>query len=392
MAANGEGPEDLRDVVIVGAGPAGLAVGACLARAGLSPVLLERGEAPGWSWARHYEALRLHTPRRFSSLPFLPLPPGEAFPSRAELADYLAAYARRFRLDVRTATVATGIAPSGDGLIDVSSSRGRLRARACVVATGANRLPRIPAIPGRELFRGPVLHSGEVRSGAELAGRRVLVVGLGNSGGDLAADLARHGARVSVAVGAPGGPALPLRVAGVSWRTATLFVPGALCAVARRLGLGRLAWGAAAALWAAVQERHAGDLRPLGLPLLPQEALREPALWSRPPLTSSAVLDAVRRGEVELVARLDALRDGEAVLSGGRVVEVDAVLLATGFRHGLEELLPGRIRADGPLSDGPLEGVPGLFLCGFAPELRLISRSARRTARAVASFLAARGS
>ena len=369
------------DVLVVGAGPAGLAVGACLARTGLRPILLEKGDVPGWSWARHYETLRLHTPRRSSSLPFLPLPPGGTFPSRAELADYLVAYARRFGLDVRTGVDVCRVRPGSAGGWVAESPSGSFGARACIVATGANRLPWMPEIPGRELFRGRVLHSSSVRSGRELAGSRVLVVGLGNSGGDLAADLAAHGARVSIAVGRI-GPALPLRVAGMTWRTATLLVPGALSAVARRLGAEAAARSASAILWAAVQERHAGDLRRCGLPLPSRSDLRDPVLWSRPPFTSEAVLSAVRRGEIDLLPRLVALGEREAVLEGGLVLEIDALLLATGFRHALAEILPGLVAPDFVPADGAL-GDAGLHLCGFAPELRLIARAARATAAAV---------
>lgn len=370
------------DVLVVGAGPAGLAVGACLARSGLRPVLLERGDAPGWSWARHYESLRLHTPRRSSSLPFFRLPPGGTFPSRAEVADYLVAYARRFALDVRTGVEVRRVIPGESGGWIAESPAGAFAARVCVVATGANRLPRMPKLPGQESFRGRILHSSSFRDGPGLAGLRVLVAGLGNSGGDLAVDLAARGARVSIAVGRM-GPALPLHVAGMTWRTATLLVPGAFCAVARRLGTEAAARKASASLWAAVQERHAGDLRRYGLPLPSRDEMRDPALWSRPPFTCEALLSAVRRREIDLLPRLVALGEREAVLEGGREVEIDAVLLATGFRHGLDELLPGLVPAGSSPVDGALDRAAGLFLCGFAPELRLIDRAARATAAAV---------
>lgn len=370
------------DVLVIGAGPAGLAVGACLARSGLRTILLEKGDAPGWSWACHYASLRLHTPRRSSSLPFFPLPPGGTFPSRAEVADYLVAYARHFDLDVRTAVDVRRVTPGESGGWIAHSAAGTFAARACVVATGANRLPRMPQLPGRDLFRGQILHSGSIRSGRDVAGSRVLVAGLGNSGGDLAADLATQGARVFVAAGRI-GPVLPLRVAGMTWRTATRLVPEAFCRVARQLGAEAAARKASASLWAAVQERHAGDLRRLGLGLLSRDEMQDPALWSRPPFTSEACLSALRRRDIELLPRLVALGEREAVLEGGRVVEIDSLLLATGFRHGLDEILPGLFAPGSHPVDGTLDGAAGLFLCGFAPELRLIARAARTTAAAV---------
>jgi cation diffusion facilitator CzcD-associated flavoprotein CzcO len=298
------------------------------------------------------------------------------------MADYLAAYARRLRLDVLTNVEVRRVARDGDGRWSAETSAGAFSARACVVATGANRLPRVPPIPGRELFRGPLVHSGSVRDARELGQGHVIVVGLGNSGGDLAAALAASGARVSIATGRS-SPVLPLRVAGVTWRTASLVVPGLLCSVARRLGAERAARRASASLWAAVQERHAGDLRAFGLRLSSREELADPITWSSPPFTSEAVLSAIRRGEIRLLPRLAALGERTAVLEGGGTVDVDAVLLATGFRHGLEEILPGLVAGDAKPVDGELEGAPGLFLCGFAPELRQIARAARAVARDV---------
>ena len=177
---------------------------------------------------------------------------------------------------------------------------------------------------------------------------------------DLAADLATQGARVFVAAGRI-GPVLPLRVAGMTWRTATRLVPEAFCRVARQLGAEAAARKASASLWAAVQERHAGDLRRLGLGLLSRDEMQDPALWSRPPFTSEACLSALRRRDIELLPRLVALGEREAVLEGGRVVEIDSLLLATGFRHGLDEILPG-LFAPVSLSPGDalLLGTPAL--------------------------------
>ncbi|MFL5273509.1 MAG: NAD(P)-binding domain-containing protein [Anaeromyxobacteraceae bacterium] len=135
------GADEQTDVVVIGAGPAGLAVGACLRRAGVGFVILEREATVGSSWRRHYDRLHLHTDRGHSSLPYLPLPrDAPRYPSRDQVVAYLEAYARAFELSPRCHEEVTR-ARARDGGWDVETARARYLARAVVVATGACAVP-----------------------------------------------------------------------------------------------------------------------------------------------------------------------------------------------------------------------------------------------------------
>jgi len=380
------------EVVVVGAGPAGLAVAGALARRRVRPVLLEAGEGVGWSWRNHYRFLRLHTTRRDSSLPGWPMAPGEgAYPGREEFVAYLERYAERIDADVRLRCPVRRVRRAGDGWA-VETAGDDLRCRHVVVAAGFNRLPVRPDLAGSESFGGPLLHSSEHHRLDELDGRRVLVAGLGNSGADLVEELCRRGAEVAVAVAGP-LHLVPREILGVNWRSWYRLAPEALYLLARAGGapLRRAAPLAAAAWWSFLQRLWFGDLeRRHGLRL--QRAAELVRHWQarRAPLTAGPFLDRLRGGEVKVLPALAALHPGEAELADGRRHPCDAVVLATGFRPGLDELLGSDLLA---AEEWPPDGRPGehrgLWFCGYLPELVRIRRAARRIARHVAADLAA---
>lgn len=363
------------EVIVVGAGPAGLAVTACLARRGVRALVLEQADAVAASWRRHYHALRLHTSRRQSRLPHLPLPASTSEPpTRADVIRYLDAYARRHARDVRLGVRVDAVAPR-DGGWELATSAGRLAARRVVLACGFHGAPVRPPLPGLASFGGPVLHSCEYRDGAPFRGRRVLVVGGGNSGADLAVDLDEHGAEPVLAMRAPVF-AVPPRALGLHWRTLFELAPNTLVPVARRLGLGDDARLLAARLWAWIQERHFGELRARGLRLeTPAEIV---ARWARfrAPLTSMRLMDRVRAGRVALRPEVVELVAGGARFAGGAGERFDAIVLATGYRRA--PLLDGL-----PQEDGEVPGKPGLYVCGARPELAPIGAAARRIARRI---------
>jgi len=344
-------------ICVIGAGAAGLASAATLRRAGAEVTVLERLEV-GSAWAARYDCLQLHTVRWLSGLPGYGIPRSSGkWPSRDAVVDYLRAYATRNDLDVLTVA----------GGEDVRATR-------VVVATGYSNVPYLPEWPGT--FAGELVHSSAYRHGGPYLGRRVLVVGAGNSGAEIAIDVARAGAsEVLLAVKTPPGLI----------RRDTLGVPSQLLGIASA----RLPVGMVDRIAATLRRAAFGDLSELGLaaPDRPySEFLRRRVI----PIVDVGLVKAVKEGTVTVVPALDRFEEGKPVLADDRFVEVDAVIAATGFRTGLEPLV-GHLGvlddAGVPLVHGADEhrSAPGLHFVGYVVSLggtlRLIGRQAEQLAQ-----------
>lgn len=364
-------------VTVVGAGPAGLAVAACLAQRGIPALLIDAAQEVGSAWRRHYDRLHLHTHKGGSALPGLAFPSDyPRYPSRDQFVAYLEGYARRFELAPALGESVARVAREGDQWT-VTTSKRQVASRHVVVATGLTRVPVQPRWPGLDGFAGEVLHSSRYGNGAAWKGRRVLVVGLGNSGGEIAIDLHEHGAQPTIAVRSPLNViprdlfGLPILVASALFRPFPARVADALGAPLLALSI--------------------GDVTKLGLRRLPYGPIEQIARHGRVPLIDVGTLALVRDGRVKIRPGVERFTATSAVFEGGAAEAFDAVVLATGYRPALEDFLPaapelcdehGFPRADGEVS-------PGLHLCGFRPSARgmlnEIGIQARRTARAIAT-------
>jgi len=363
-------------ICVIGAGAAGLASAATLRRAGAEVTVLERGTV-GSAWQERYDCLHLHTVRWLSGLPGHGIPRSSGkWPSRDHVVEYLREYAHRNGLDVRTGSSVEAIERIEDGWA-VRAGGETYPARRVVVATGYSSVPHVPVWPGA--FGGELVHSSAYRRGDPYRTRRVLVVGAGNSGAEIALDVARAGAsQVLLSVKTP--PALV--------RRDTLGVPSQLLGVASA----RLPVGAVDRIAATLRRLAFGDLSDLGLPA-PERPYSEFLRRRVIPIVDVGLVGAVKQGRVTVVPALDRFDDGRPVLADGRIVDVDSVIAATGFRTGLEPLV-GQLgvldQAGVPLVHGPDEhpSAPGLHFVGFVVSLggtlRLIGKQAERLARVAA--------
>lgn len=368
----------MASVVIAGAGPAGLAAAAELSRRGHECLVLERGAAVGTSWRNHYEGLHLHTASFLSALPGLRFPRREGlWVARPALVGYLEEYARHHRLLVRCHAEVARVERDGAGWSVATGAGELLRPDRVVMATGQNRVPHVPDWPGVDRFRGRVLHSSEYRCPAPFAGRRVLVVGSGNSGAEIAAQIAGAGAaRVWMAVRTPPGimPRLGWPLPNPALGIAARRLPASLVDVAART----------------IQRVALGDLARHGLPPPPRGTYRRVLAGDAIPVVDVGIAAAVRSGSVAVAPPPARFEPDAVVLAGGRRLEVDDVVLATGFRPGLEPLVGHLGVLDGcgrPVVDRWLEAVtaPGLHFVGYVSplsgQLREIARQARRLGR-----------
>jgi putative flavoprotein involved in K+ transport len=182
---------ETHDIVVIGGGQMGLSLGYYLRRAGADFVILDAQSGPGGAWRHGWDSLRLFSPAGYSSLPgwLMPPPDHAGYPTRDDVLDYLTRYEARYQLPIRRPVRVETIARTGDQL-EIVTDKGRLAARHLVSATGTWSHPHIPPIAGRDLFQGVQLHSAQYRQPQDYAGKTVLVVGGGNSGAQIMAEVA----------------------------------------------------------------------------------------------------------------------------------------------------------------------------------------------------------
>lgn len=351
------------DVVVIGGGQAGLAVGYYLRRTGLSFVILDAEAGPGGAWRHGWESLRLFSPARWSSLPGFVMPGGaDYYPGRREVLAYMSEYEQRYRLPVERPVVVSAVCDGGDWLA-VESDRGRWRGRAVISATGSWRAPFIPAVPGRELFRGEQVHSAEYESPLAFVSRRVLVVGGANSGAQVMAEVSQ--------------------VADATWvtRREPVFLPDDVD--------GRVLFERATERYLAAKEgrpppEESGSGKFLGdIVMLPP------------------VREARERGDLESVRMFTRFTHDGVVWPDGREERIETVIWCTGFRTALDHLRPlGVIDELGQVATVGTRSVrePRLWLLGYgewtgfaSATLIGIGRSARATAEEVGRVLSAEG-
>ncbi|GAA4402685.1 NAD(P)/FAD-dependent oxidoreductase [Ornithinibacter aureus] len=389
-------------VVVIGAGPGGLAAAAALGARGVQALVVDRDSQVGSSWRRHYERLHLHTPRRWSGLPGYPIPRRFGrWVARADVVRYLEEYVEHHGILLRLGTAVTRIerastaashrngATAGDSTASDSVTNARwlvhlddgppLAAEHVIVATGYNHTPVTPDWPGLDGFTGDLVLARDYRNGRPYAGRDVLVVGTGNTGTEIATDLAEHGAtRVWLAVRTP--PHI-IRRDMLGWPAQGTGI------LVRRLPprlVDRVAHGLAA-----VQEP---DLSAYGMPRA-DPGLYSRVLVGRVPVQDVGIVDAIRTRRVEPVAAVESVDGAEVVLTDGTRLRPDAVLVAAGYRAGLEPLVGDLGVLDGrglPVVHGAHEppGAPGLWFTGFTNPISGMLRELRIDAERIAAAIA----
>lgn len=367
-------------VHIIGAGPGGLATAAALHERGISAVVLEKSPSVAASWRAQYDRLRLHTTRRWSALPGLPIPRSYGrWVSRDDFVRYLEGYAEHHGIEVATGVEVDGIERGEPGWVLHANGGRRLTTPVAVVATGYNHTAHLPSWPGRENFGGVLLHASRYRNAKPYAGKDVLVAGVGNTGAEIAADLAEGGAaRVRLAV----------RTVPHIVRRSTLGWPAQANGILCR----RLPTRLVDALAARMAKAAVPDLAEYGLPR-PDTGLYTRARQGAIPVQDVGLIKAVRKGEVEPVAAVESFDGAKIQLADGTTISPDAVIAATGYRRGLDDLVGGLgvLDADGrPLAHGARTRpeAPGLHFIGYTNPLsgmlRELSLDSRKIARAVA--------
>ena len=290
-------PSSIADVIVVGGGQSGLAAARALRELRMPAVILEAGERPAGSWPHYYDSLRVFSPAAYSSMPGMPFPGApDHYPSRDEVTDYLDRYAAGLEVEIRTDTRVETIQQDGNGFLVLTEDGRAMSASGIVAASGSFSNPYRPSFPGDETFTGELSHVVDYRNPTPYAGKRVIVVGAGDSAAQVANELA------------------PVATVTIATRHPLRFVP-------QRLD------GKDVHYW----------FRETGFDTLP-------AIWLRKITGGSVVTDSVGFAQTLAEGRVDrrpmfTALDGERVIwSDGQREPVDAIILATGYRPSLSYL------------------------------------------------------
>lgn len=375
------------DVVIIGAGPSGLAVARELQHQHrITALVLDRAAAPAISWRTRYDNFRLNTNGFLSHLPGqrIPLAAGR-WPTKEDMVCYFDRYVRRQRIALGLSCEVHRVGRAADAWV-LDTSSGEIRAPAIVLATGRYRTPSIPPWPGIDRFSGELVHSADFRNAWPFRGRDVLVVGAGNSGADIAVQLANDGARrIWLAVRTP--PHLVRRAMGPF--PSDIFLELFARVPARKVDpliarFNRLVWGDLS--------RYGFGRPPLGLKATVEQRGRIPTL-------ADELIDVVRAKRVEVVASVRAVDSDRVVLSDGTSVAPDVIIAATGFSTDLEGMVGhlGVLDEHGnPRGDFAAHLGDGMFALGYGippnGPLRAIRLHATPLAGEIAAYLAKKSS
>jgi len=369
------------DAIVIGAGPAGLATARLLNALGLDPLILEKADAVGAVWRRHYDRLHLHTPRVHSALPGLPMPTAYGrYPSRDQFIDYLETYAKTFKLRTNFKAAVRRVRREG-WLWRVEMDGESFASPVVVVATGWADFPNRPTWPGQASFGGPILHSTDYRNAAPYGGKKVLVVGFGNSGAEIALDLCEAGADVTLSVRSP-VRILPRDLLGLpilSFAIAERFLPARV----------------ADAINAPILRLAIGGIESLGMLKAPKGPIRMIVEDDRVPVLDIGTVARIRAGDIKVRGAIARFGETSVAFEDGPEAPFDAAVLATGFRPDLRPLLPevkGVLDEKGrPLASDRPTAAPGLYFVGaFASptgQIRQIGIGAKRVAEAARRFL-----
>ena len=364
------------ETIVVGAGPAGLACAAALRRSGGSVIVLEKADRVAASWRHHYDRLHLHTHKRQSELPGLPMPAHyPKYPSRDQLVAYLEDYAAHHRIAPRFGTTVLGVRQRAGWMVETDTAT--LSAGNVIFATGIAGWPLRPAWPGMDSFPGRLIHSSDYANPRPFSRCRVLVVGLGNSGGEIAMDLCDAGNEVSLSVRSPVN-VVPRDLLGI---------PILTLAILQR----SIPYKLVDALNAPILRLAIGDLEPFGLRRPAKGPMTQVAENGKIPLLDIGTIDRIRRGLITVRPGIARMTGADVHFDDGAHAPFDVIIQATGYRPSLRALLPDHQdvldRSGAPMVCGRPTRHPGLFFCGHIAvatgQLREIGLEAERIAATI---------
>ncbi|MBA4849957.1 NAD(P)/FAD-dependent oxidoreductase [Emticicia sp. BO119] len=311
--------------LIIGAGPSGLSIAGRLRKSGIPFEVLEKSDNVGIAWRNHYDRLHLHTDKKYSELPYLPFPKDyPTFISKHQYIAYLDKYVQEF--DIKPVFNQKVVSVKKDGVVWIVQTQDKIyEAKNVIIATGYNRIPKIPVIKGQESFNGGIVHSEKYKNGKPYKDKNVLVVGYGNSGAEIALDLYEYGANSFVSIRNPVN-IVKREFKGHSTQSLAIFF----------IRFGNKVYDFIARLFKKLLLKAVrGTNIPIS-PLAPSEQLRT--------LGKVAVIDVgtlaqIKAGNIRIMPDIEQLTDHAAIFVNGEKLSVDTIIMATGYHARLEEFI-----------------------------------------------------
>jgi cation diffusion facilitator CzcD-associated flavoprotein CzcO len=342
--------------IIIGAGPSGLAVAARLANAGLSFEVIEQSNKIASSWHQHYDRLHLHTVKHLSTLPFVDFP--EHFPqyvSRQLLVDYYEAYAKQFNINPHFNCKVVAVQKI-DNHWQVRCENGEVfEAENVVVATGLNRIPKTPHWKGQEDFKGEIIHASKYKNAIPFLGKKVLVVGMGNTGAEIALDLAESQVQVYICV-----------------RSEVVVVPrdflGRSVQVTA-MKLSKLPFHLGDLIGSLPAKLMFGNLEKYNIPLSKIKPAVLRRVHGKTPTFDLGTIAQIKAGNISVQRDIEALTSSGVLFKNGDAIHYDAIILATGYYAQINDFLTNKNNLLDPNGEPIIKSVQdeqkGLFFIGF---------------------------
>jgi hypothetical protein len=364
--------------LIVGASAAGLATAACLQKEGIDYIILEKQALIAHNWRNHYDRLHLHTNKRLSNMPFkkfdADLP---TYPHKTAVVEYLESYQKEQNIQPAFETEVLSVKKEGDYWI-TKTNKADYQSRYVVIATGKTRQPRLVDFKGLNTFKGQVLHSSAYKNGESFKGKNILIVGFGNSGCEQAIDLHEYGAYPAMSVRSPVN-ILPRDVFGIPILELSLM----MSALPPRL---------ADTINAPLMRVLVGDVRKLGLKKGDYGPLEQIQKTKMIPLLDIGTVKLIRQGHIKIYGNIEHIEGNKVYFEGNKSQDFDAIILATGYAHGLEQFVEvdkSRFEdLDTSIDSQRYFGAEGLYFCGFYITAKGMLREIALDAQKIAKHIA----
>lgn len=345
-------------VLIIGAGPAGLAVAGRLRKLDIPFEIVEKTDKIAWSWHNHYDRLSLHTVKQLSALPHLPFPDNyPLYVPRLDLVKYYENYAEHFNIKPHFNTEVKNITKNTDENWVVTTQEGdTFHTQQVVVATGINRVPHQPTWKGQEDFKGTITHSRAYKNPQPFKGGKVLIIGMGNTGAELALDLSENNIETWISVRSP----LSVVPRDVNGRPVQV--------TSKKLA--KIPFGIGDWLGTVIRKMIIGDLSKYGIPMSKMHPAKQLRETGKTPVIDLGTVAHIKAGKIKILPDIENFYEEGVTTVDGKNHPFDHIIVCTGYRAKIDDFIdnPASLLDKYHIPKAPIADATeyqGLYFVGF---------------------------